>query len=141
MSRRPCPEPLQISLANQTPLPPSSTTMNSCCPHPAGPRKGRWTQNDTATGLGLCTHHLIPKGCLLRQTLACLLSLPHLSSLCVVSYIFSLAHSPQLTAACHPGPPQTVPAGKLALTSVVPTLFLDSLSHICLHLIITSWGH
>lgn len=62
VSRRPCPEPPQVSLANQTPLPLSSIRMKSCYPPPAGPRKGKWTQKDTATWAGLCTHNQIHKG-------------------------------------------------------------------------------
>lgn len=49
-SRRPCPEPLQVSLANQTPLPPSSIRMKSCYPPPAGPRKGKWTRRTQPLG-------------------------------------------------------------------------------------------
>lgn len=49
-SRRPCPEPLQVSLANQTPLPPSSIRMKSCYLPPAGPRKGKWTQRTQPLG-------------------------------------------------------------------------------------------
>lgn len=63
-SRRihPCPDPLQVSLAVQTPLPPSSIRTKSCYPPPAGPRKGRWTQKETATWAGLCSHNQIHKG-------------------------------------------------------------------------------
>lgn len=135
MCRRPCPEPLHTSRANRTPRPPSNIRMKSCCPHPAGPRKGRWTQRDTATWAGLCTHSWIKKdGVPSPGPTRPLLSL-FLPCLCN-----QLAHSFQLRA-CHSGLSQTVPAGKLVLTSVISTLFQDSHSHVCLHHVNTSWDY
>lgn len=87
---------------------------------------------DTATWAGLYTHNQIHKGGLPSPG-------PTRPSVLSTSFLSLVANGPLTCRPEHSGPPQTVPAGKLALTSVIATLFLDSHSLVCLHHINTSW--
>lgn len=71
-------------------------------------------------------------------------SMPPVLTTCFLALSLSgLLPCPLLSAdtCLSPWPSPNCACRKRALTSVIPTLFLDSLGHVCLHCVNPSWGH